>query len=529
VFTKTIALGLALLAGPSLLAQQYPIDLLWSAFPPSSNLNDSDNSRDIELADLDGDGDLDCIVANLDEHNAMYLNDGFGNLRREYTAPLTNDRGNSRGITLADIDNDGDVDVFIANSVNEKNFLYENQGGSPLVWLKRTNGPVTNDIGNSRQAAFVDVDNDGDQDLFVTNFNDVDNWLYINQGGAQNGTVGRFARHLTGDAVTDGGSSYGVAFGDIDADGDQDLFVTNHSGVLGGSGARNHLYFNDGTGEFTASTVGLQSVDVKNSLACAFADMDNDGDQDLFVGNGVAQHNQVFLNDGSGLFDKRPKSDLTTDRGRSIGSVWVDFDEDGDMDVVVANRSPNLTSEMFINTGNAEFTRQTFGPLSQNRKDTYDAVAGDLDLDGHADLMLANYGSVNDQFRNHGRQWKDLGSFLAGGLGTPTLSGSGNCMPSTDVRFKVSAVPDNSTAYLVVGTNIASTSFLGGILVVDPAGILRVFSSENTGTENIVDFIAHVPPAGLPSGVRIVFQAWISDPGGPSGYSATNGLRVMTP
>lgn len=526
----TFAVGLAFLAGPSLMAQQYPIDLLWTDFPPSTNTSDNELSRDIALADFDGDGDLDCFVANLDEHNALHLNDGKGNLRREIIAPLSLDRGNSRGIALADIDNDGDIDVFVANSISEKNFLYENQGGSPLTFLKRTAGPVTNDIGNSRQAEFLDVDGDGDQDLFVTNFNSQPNWLYINQGGAQNGTIGRFARHLTGDAVTDGDSSYGVAVADVDGDGDQDLFVANHSGVVGGAGARNKLYFNDGSGEFTASTTGLQSVDVKNSLACSFADVDNDGDMDLFVGNGSSQHNQVFLNDGSGLFNQHPKSDLTTDRGRSIGSVWVDFDEDGDMDVVVANRSPNMTSELFINTGSGGlFTRQSFGPLSDNRQDTYDMAAGDMDLDGHIDLMLANYGSVNSQYRNHGRQWKDLGSFLAGGLGTPTLSSSGNCMPSTDVQFIVSGVPDASTAYLVVGTNIAFNSFLGGVLVADPGGILRVFAVENTGTENRVDFTANVPPQGLPPASRIVFQAWIADPSGPSGYTATNGLRVMTP
>jgi len=529
VFNKTIALGLALLAAPDLLAQQYPLDLLWTRFPASTNDLDSHDSRDIALADFDGDGDLDCYVANLDQNNALYMNDGKGALRRETIAPLTTEGGNSRGIALGDIDNDGDIDVFVANSNGEKNFLYENLGGSPLTFLKRTTGPVVNDIGNSRQAEFADVDGDGDLDLFVTNFNDQDNWLYINQGLGQEGTIGRFARMTLGDAVHDGGSSYGVTFGDIDGDNDLDLFVTNHSGVVGQEGALNALYANNGRGEFTRLAVGLQSIDVKNSLACKLVDMDNDGDLDLFVGNSTAQLNQVFLNNGSGVFDKRVSSDLTTDRGRSIGSAWADFDADGDLDVIVANRSPNLTSELFINDGNAVFTRQTFGPLSENRRDTYDVAVGDMNGDGTPDAMLANYGGVNDQFKNHGRQWVDLGSFLDGGLGTPTLSSLGNCEPSTQVRFRVSAVPDAAKVYLVVGTNISFSAFLGGVLVVDPAGIFRIFSNQNSGTENLVEFLAHVPPSGLPPATRIVFQAWIEDDAGPQGFSATNGLRVITP
>lgn len=529
MITKTIALGLALLSGPSLMSQQYPFEMLWTSFPPSSNDIDTDPSRDVVLVDIDGDGDLDSLVANLDVDNALYLNDGFGKLRREISTPFTSDGGNSRGLAVADIDGDGDLDVFVANSTGQKNFLYENQTGSHVSFVRRTSGPVVEDVGNSRQAVFFDADGDGDPDLYVTNFNGQDNWLYLNQGGLQNGTMGQFQRHHAGDAVNDGQSSYGVAHADVDGDGDQDLFVTNHSSVVGGPGAPNFLYLNDGAGNFSVAVGGLQSLDASDSLACAFADMDNDGDQDLFVGNGTAQQNQVFLNNGSGLFNKRGKSDLTTDRGRSIGSAWFDFDKDGDVDVLVANRSPNMTSELFINTGDAQFRRHLFGPMTEYRKDTYDVAAGDLDLDGHVDLMLANLAGVNDQFRNLGAQWVDLGHSLEGGLGMPTLSSTGNCMPSTMVKLTLDRVPDFAKAYLAMGTQASAVGFLGGVLTVDPNQIMRVFSAENTGDDNTLVFTAMVPPDGIPTGVQIVFQGWIVDPSGPEGFSATNGLQVQAP
>jgi len=530
VIKKSIALAaISFAAASPITAQLHPLDMIFNEFPSGPVQTDSYWTRDVELMDLNGDGHLDLFAANLDQDNNLYWGDGKGNFTRHLTGVIVNDGGNSRGLACGDIDGDGDVDLFVANSLNQKNYLYENLGGNPPTFLKRTDGPVPNDIANSRQAKFIDIDADGDLDLFVTNFNYTENFLYTNQGGLQGGTEGRFVRVTSGDAVTDQGSSYGIAFGDVDGDGDPDLFVSNHSDDPNSSGELNWLYYNDGVGNFTRSLVGLQSVDVKNSLACDLVDMDNDGDVDLFVGNGTAQLNQVLLNNGSGVFDTRPQSDITIDRGKSIGSAWADVDSDGDLDVILANRSPAFSSELYINTGNGEFQRQRFGPLADNTIDTYDIAIGDIDEDGRPDLALANLGAGNDVLVNNGRQWENLGQFLAGGFGIPTLRSTGNFLPNEKVKFAVSGVPDDGRVFLLVGAAFSNTSFLGGTLVLDQAGIARVFTAGNTGTDNTVTFTANIPAGGLPSAVRLGFQAWIQDPAAPAGYSATNGLRATTP
>ncbi len=526
---KTIVLGMALAAGPSLAAQIHPHDLLWGDLPAGSIGSDAHLSRDIVLADFDGDGDLDTLVANLDQENLLYVNDGSGSMSGHPAAPLTTDISNSRGIAVGDIDGDGDLDVFIANSIGQTNDLYLNLGTNPPSFSKVVVGAVVTDVGNSRQAEFADFDGDDDLDLYVTNFNDQANFLYINQGGTQGGTEGTFARHLSGDAATDIESSYGLAIGDVDGDEDLDIHVANHSGVVGGVGAANWLYLNDGSGTFTKSALGLQSVDIQNTLACSFADADADGDLDLFVGNGTAQTNHLFLNDGSGVFSARKLSALTMDRGRTIGSVWGDFDKDGDMDAILANRSPNITSELFVNIGGGNFVRQSFGPLSDNVIDTYDVASGDMNGDTFDDLILANYGAVNMQYSNHGGQWADLGHPLKGSMALPVMLGQGNCLAGTDLKLRVTNVPDNNFAYLVVGSNIQLNVFYGGVLVIDPLAILRILGAPNTGLANLVDFTATVPGSGLPSYVDLAFQAWIQDVGAPQGYSATNGLRVTTP
>ena len=515
------------LAVPTLLGQQFPQDLVFRAFPDSGPNTDAQASRDVALGDFDRDGDLDLFVANLDQDNAFYLNDGEGNFTRELTGPLVTDGGNSRGIALGDIDGDGDLDIFVANSRNEANFLYENKGG--LVFERRLFGPVATDIGNSRQAEFFDVDGDGDLDLYVTNFNFEANFLYINQGGDQNGTEGRFARKLTGDAATDEDSTYGLCFGDVDGDEDLDLFVTNHSDVIGAPGLPNWLYLNDGSGEFTRSETGLQSTDFNNSLACALADTDNDGDLDLFVGNTIGQHNQIFLNDGTGQYTSRPQSVMTIDRGKSIGVEFFDADGDGDLDAMVANRSPNISSEFYINLGDNRWARQGFGPLTLNRRDSYDVAIGDLDDDGRPDMVFANLGSGNDLYRNLGKQWNDLGGFLAGGETAPTLNSEGNFLAGEVTRFVITEVPVGSRAFFLVGDALTYSSFLGGTLVLDSSRIARVFMAENAGPETSVEIKAKIPDEGLPADMRIGFQAWIEDVRGPAGYTATNGLRVLTP
>jgi len=523
---QSLALAVISLTAPSLLAQSHPLDLIFRPFPVSPPTIDVQDSRDVVLADFDNDGDLDLLAANMNQKNALYLGNKSGAFTRHLTGPLVNDIGDSRGLAVGDIDRDGDIDVFVATSSMGVNFLYENKGG--LVFERRLTGPVATDKANSRQAEFGDVDGDGDLDLYVTNFNAQKNFLYINQGGAQGGTEGRFDRRLDGDAVTDTDSSYGLDFGDVDADGDLDLFVANHSGEVQGFGAHNWLYLNDGTGLFTRSPIGLQSTSVNNSLSCAFADMDNDGDLDLFVGNTIGEHNQIFLNDGTGDFDQRPQSVLTEDRGKSIGVGWFDGDNDGDLDVLVCNRSPQIPTEFYVNRGNADFLRQGFGPLFDNRTDNYDCAIGDIDEDGHPDVALANVGSGKELFRNAGRQWENLGGFLAGTV-TPTLSSEGNFLPSETVRFALTGVPVGAKSYFLAGVSIQYSSFLGGTLVLAPAAVSRVFMIENDGPGDLVEIFAKIPPTGLPSDLRLGFQAWIEDGAAPMGYSATNGLRALTP
>jgi hypothetical protein len=132
------------------------------------------------------------------------------------------DGGSSFGAAWADYDNDGFLDLFVANQ-NQKNFLYHNNGDG--TFTKITSGAIVNDIGYSWGAAWADYDNDGSIDLFVANGppsgSGQNDFLYRNNGD------GTFTKITTGSLVNDGAAGDGCAWGDFNNDGFPDLFVTN--------------------------------------------------------------------------------------------------------------------------------------------------------------------------------------------------------------------------------------------------------------------------------------------------------------
>ncbi len=534
-----LALLSAIAASPPGQGQRLPPELLLTSFEPSAASSDAANSRGIALGDLDGDGDIDIVVANtLGEDNALYWNDGAGRFRAETASPLSSDGGFSRDVALGDIDGDEDLDVFVTNNPANPNFLYVNQGGlqggTQGEFARRTDGAIASENANSRGASFADIDADGDLDLFVTNGSNNDNSMYVNQGGVQGGAQGDFVRRTSGDEVSDGGISHRACFADVDADGDLDLFVPNHGGVMGaGAGAPNFYYLNDGDGNFERVREGPIATDRANSLCAAFGDVDDDGDLDLFVGNNQGQNNSVYENDGSGSFSPLSARSLTIDRGETTACAWGDVDRDGDDDLLAVNRTtllgPRPTAgtfnTLYLNLGSADFSLPDHGPLATDADESYGAALGDLDGDGRLDLAVANLGQPNALYRNLGRQWVDLGHGLAGDGGQPTLGAAGNLRPLSPVRLRVEHAPADAPASLVIGLDERHAAFKGGTLVPAPHAVIPCRGTSRTG---VLELDGHLP-AGMPAHSLLFLQVWIHDPLGPHDFAASNALQARLP
>ena len=238
-----------------------------------------------------------------------------------------------------------DPDVF--QGVTD-DYYHNNGDGSFTNWSERSG--IGNDSGKGLGAVAGDVDNDGDMDIYVAN-DKVMNLLYINNGS----TGFEESALFNGVGFNENGKAeagMGVDFGDVDHNGSLDLFVTNFSGES------NTLYKNDGGGVFTDKTfsagLGQPSLDVLG-FGTKFLDVDLDGWLDLFVVNGHvidnidhfnsaythAQRKQIFINNHDGTFAEILASETvdlsvpTVGRGAAFG----DIDNDGDVDCVISNNN----------------------------------------------------------------------------------------------------------------------------------------------------------------------------------------------
>jgi hypothetical protein len=285
--------------------------------------------------------------------------------------------GNSLTNAVADYDNDGDLDLFVGFR-GQPNRLYRNDGGTFTDVASRV-GVADNDV--TRTAAWGDYNNDGHLDLFVGFVSGPRSWnrLYENQG---NGA--RFADVTEAAGVGLSGSFRQASWVDYDNDGDVDLFLALRD-------KPNVLFRNDG-GRFTDVAESLGVNDPRRTVGAAWFDFDEDGDLDLCVANMDGDANGLFRNDGTRFVDVAKEAGLDAG-GRALGfreygsvrPTLVDFDNDGRIDVFMANYGPN---GLFRNTGDGRFENvaPSLGLAIDGR---YDAgVWGDYDNDGRLDLYV---------------------------------------------------------------------------------------------------------------------------------------------
>ena len=394
------------------------------------------------LFDMDGDGDLDAYLVQGGDvtgsepsaPNRLYRNDGTPGAPRfvDVTAGSgAGDRGYGMGVATGDVDNDGDVDLYVTNC--GPNVLLLNDGRGVFTDASAASGVDHPSWASS--AAFVDYDNDGDLDLFVANYlhwsvaTELDCYndqtgrpdycspgtykapaadvLYRNDGGTRAGVL-RFTDVTRDMGIAEGPrTGLGVVCGDFNGDGWPDIFVAN-------DGMMDQLWINDRGAGFTDQALRLGcAVDeegkTKAGMGVTASDLDDDGDLDLLVCNLRSESDSLHLNQGSGA---RGFVDGTARAGLAavsrpftrFGIAWQDFDNDGRLDLYQANgrvtqfattwsddpfAEPNL---LFAGTAAGRFEEVTpRGGAGEALIATSRAAAfGDVDGDGGVDILVVN-------------------------------------------------------------------------------------------------------------------------------------------
>jgi len=245
------------------------------------------------------------------------------------------------------------------------------------------NTDVFNNSFHSNSAAWADFDKDGDLDVFIANGeSNQPNEFYINDNGDQliNGS-----NLLTSKSVP----SFGGAWGDYNNDGWLDLYVANCN-YQTESGAKNFLFKNKGDGTFEKITGIGPTEDSQTSYSASWIDYDNDGWLDLYVVNAYGQNNRLYRNAGNEVFQPIIDSPVSNLGGHNISAVWSDYDNDGDADLLVINTDWNRANEMYINNGSGGFS--VANNLITNTDLTWSRSAswGDFNNDGWMDLILVD-------------------------------------------------------------------------------------------------------------------------------------------
>ncbi len=415
------------------------------------------NSQATALGDVDGDGDLDLIVGRTDEQTRLYRNDGEGLFTDVTAGRLPAAVLTTAAVAFGDIDGDGDLDLALGNR-NGAVVLYRNDGTGTFADVSATLLPGGTFACTA--LAFGDLDNDGDLDLLLANQNRQSQLLVNNGAGAfSEQTAPRLpalsvpaTSVVLGDLDNDGdldvvlGTSLyfpapqlrvlrnnngvfadvtastcplttdittSLALGDVDGDGDLDLILGNTRFTYQFTpNPQTRLYRNDGTGVFTDATLGRIPSDGDQTSAVALHDIDGDGDLDLVIGNrGTApgQQNRLYRNDGTGTFINVTASQLPAVADATSALAFGDVDGDGDADLVVANGHDsssfftNLQDRLLLNDGAGVFLDAAAARVPATQTSLFAIAHGDFDGDGDEDLIGAGPAGPATLFRNDGK------------------------------------------------------------------------------------------------------------------------------
>jgi hypothetical protein len=327
------------------------------------------------------------------------------------------------GVASGDIDGDSDIDLFVVSSAGRENSLYLNMGDGTFADVAAPYG--VNEIGVVASGpTFVDLDGDGQLDLVVGGVShetaSIDHKavvLFRNTGaGFVNVTE---AARLTELPPLD---TYSTTFGDVDGDGDLDMFMSHWHNTYGG----HYLWENDGSGAFRDITMAYGLADLEFTFTANFTDIDLDGDLDLLLASDFG-HSKVMSNVG-GRFIEEPTSVLTD--GNGMGASVGDYDNDGDLDWFVTSIwDPNGVAEgnwdisgnrLYQNDGSGRFTDVSASAGVREGYWGWASCFADFDNDGNLDLFHVNGMYVGDrsEFREF---WSDPSRlFMSNGDGTFT-------------------------------------------------------------------------------------------------------------
>jgi len=337
----------------------------------------------VSFYDFDNDGWDDITYASEDGSPIYFFKNNNGTFN-SYNLNFTDFRNDTRQINWVDIDNDGDNDLFVVSN-NASNKLYENDGALNFTNITISSG-ISTTIMNSWGASWGDIDNDGYLDLFLCN-RDIANGIQPNILYKNNGN-NTFTNVSSSAGISNSNHlSFCSSFFDFNNDGWQDIYIANDRFTT-----TNILYKNNGNGTFTDVSVS-SGTDIKiDAMSTTIDDYDNDGWLDIYVTN-TSAGNYFLRNNGNETFTNIATTNGTTFESVAWGAVFLDADNDTDLDLYVSGMRDGslgeLPSAFYENSSNI-FTIPTNAGFANDDAESYSNAIGDVNNDGFPDITVIN-------------------------------------------------------------------------------------------------------------------------------------------
>jgi len=365
-------------------------------------------------SDYDEDGDIDVIVASHVQNNTggtdhFYRNNGdltFTDvIDQNGVVGFTED---PHGAGWGDFDNDGDADLVLGHGLllgksPQNNEFYRNAGDGTFTEIAAAAGITPQETQQITGVSWVDVNNDGLLDLFLSGKSRdqalLGNFLYQNNGDST----------FTDTAVAAGlneydGQTTSAAWQDYDVDGDPDVFLCfNKDGQVATKLGSSVLYQNNGDGTYTDVTVTSGLVTHNTCKAAAWGDYDNDGLSDLFMTSLAANPTLLYRNNGDGTFTDVGVAAGVSETLESDGAAWGDVDNDADLDLlVVTGENDTQPNRLYKNNGDGTFSDvgASVGIAGQVEGKGADGMMMDADNDGFLDIFITNGAGGTDACPN---------------------------------------------------------------------------------------------------------------------------------
>ena len=347
----------------------------------------------ITTGDYDGDGNIDLYIGQTgrssgDNQHYLFKNE-LGNFRDVTAEAGINHEGAESSARFADYNNDGFPDLFILREGS--NVLYENTGEGTFTDVSRTAGVGDRSGGNF--SLFLDYDHDGDLDIFIAARGA--NGLYRNNADGTFLEQGEKS-NLSGKSQ----NSTDAVFGDFDEDGDIDLFVANSDGP-------NTLNINQRQGVFRDKTEDSGLIQEKATSGVTAGDYNNDGFLDLFVASPEAGFCRLYRNLGNGSFEADNRSSELNQTLASIAAYdasFLDFDNDGFLDLLVAGKPEDEGGNgvsLFHNDGTGRYFN-VLDILPEDLRSGRQILTMDFNEDGDIDVLVAGFDGSVRLLRNDG-------------------------------------------------------------------------------------------------------------------------------